>query len=695
MLDPNTPSGFAKIRSLQDTGKVLGSDIGAVIGQSQFCLGYHIRHFLQSEHQPVALVSSEPQTAEAVFRRNATLGLHTVNHVVDSLYPFEVTSSHGLAIVLKIRFVSTPTKRIAEPLQVFTGRDSGEELARNALIGWDVRSLRVQASSVTEILNVPQDDLGLPESLFSNLGDPSHLTTKFYNGFLPGTHRLCTYLGIPPSFLAYRSILAAIYQLGTYAAVFGSETNVIVLRQADPLGFATGVTTITRRSIRPANFAAVLEALQLQNDRLKEREDASDHGYYNLTTYRGLTFADREHRSIKIPNEVVNVLERLLPHVENERRAKLDYFNDPALFKQTIESFLRLCALFCDERFEGADLQFGIVLGNPFLMKFWPGEMPVPVAHKDGHRCRFFYSPDVSKQIHLLENPAERCLVVPFQSHAGYSIPLAGYLIDLKDFQEAMVSPSPGNWISKFAPYVYATRRYPWAVAAVVGPHSEMRVFAGGRLVSYRDGKGWGILRTPKEVIDADPQSTYFAALGPTEKTHQHILQALGELALQISPVARPGSHGGLLVYSPLPYDDPKWNACDSFEQLVSAEPQRLDGERNWITGLALLNPDGSLNEAVAHLAVRASVLDGAIVFAGERGIVRSFATRLNFGRAESATAKIAGGTKRRTAESFVKEFSAGTPGAVAIAISADGPIRLTFYSPDQKTAVTRDLLDL
>jgi hypothetical protein len=102
-------------------------------------------------------------------------------------------------------------------------------------------------AAMTMALQSASTDIDAASIMFSS---PS----KFYNQFVCGAQKLCNELGIEPSVVTYRSIMAAVYQLATYADLenggFGTEVIILMIRSKEVFGHTVGFTLITRILLR-------------------------------------------------------------------------------------------------------------------------------------------------------------------------------------------------------------------------------------------------------------------------------------------------------------------------------------------------------------------------------------------------------------------------------------------------------------
>ncbi len=710
---PKNNADFRQSLSLSGICKHLASIIETEIKKrcNRYCLFYHLRHVLDTNSTSVAVLSTDQELALDLWQRNEKLGFHTFNHVLDSLYYPERTgqsSIHGdVGICVRVNYSMNEHEscHLFDDLQFI--RASPDVNTSKSTIQFpsgiaDTRHAYMGVRWEDDLVNIQDHhaDFDVPELLFGDDGDRDESgTTRLYEQYLCGTQKLCSKLGIGPSIVTYRSIMAAVYQLGMYAnpsSRFGAEVVTILLRPRDHFGFAVGLTAITDTFLSNSvlqEIAAILfehfEAIQLGDLPSLSTQDA--HCLDALLHFNGLRYT--RSRQSDIPQAICRSIANKILEL-NTSQGKQIPTNSALAFRsaqnetpieQTVRSLVGIALNFCEEKLEGRALQFGILLGHAFLMRYWPGVKPLPATQSSrilGHQ-EFFPLLDLPKQVHLLESPEERCLIVPY---CNFSIDdwesLPAYILKLSDFTEALSAWRAGSlWSSELRPYAYLTARYPWAVAAVVGPASEIRIFVGGQLHAYRDGKGWRTYEDPIADIMSSASDWRPEAWSQADRAgHESLLRAMLALAIQMSPIARRASHGGLLVYAPLAADSEDWRAQSThMQRLHDAEPERAGGSGRWLTGRSLLrrrtdNTQSILDVSVAQLILRAAKLDGAVVLCNPDGYVKYFGRRLSY-MAEDVMAR---GTKRLAAQSFVSEFARrGLTWAVAIAVSSDGPISI------------------
>lgn len=347
----------------------------------------------------------------------------------------------------------------------------------------------------------------------------------------------------------------------------------------------------------------------------------------------------------------------------------------------TFQAFLGLCSTFCDEEHENVSQEFGLLLSNPASLEVCTGPRLIPLCNemRGGGLYEWSTLDEVRKRIELVSDPRDRCVVIPYSenlSKDGHSQQPA-FVCDLRPFRELAASmPEVALWSSLHSVYVALTLLYPWSVAVLAGPGAQLKVFAGGDLVAFRDGKGWRVWEDPASELRKDYPTASSSFL--------ECLSGVLRVAKQVSKYVRPGRHGALIVYEP---DEGKMKEWKEDKRIVPLRPKHaptlagLGWEEN--RSLFLRSRDGSrqiMNHETARFMFRAASLDGAICLTGTEARVHSIAQSLRFeGGGESA-----GGTKRLAARAFAKHCS---PHGFAVAVSTDGPVRVVFKQPDGATS--------
>lgn len=616
--------------------------------RKKLCVGFHLRHILDIETPTVRVKASSQELAKTILDANNRLGLHTLNHVIDSLLYVSQTRSED-----KFAIVSINYKKCSSSTHAFDVCPDHSK-PHDHIIKMECRWPRAWSIRKNCFF-----DTDIEPFIYSQASDQElELGSCPYDGFICGAHKLCDALDIKsPNPLIYRSIISSVLQLAEYTVEFGLFTRTYLLRNFTPFGIAVGATIISNKEMSAATDEVIYQMLKttLTNSQIAVERHFSDLKYPSNSIYS-------------------EIAQQVLSEKATESRDK----DIRKSVQAQIAQFLHFCMSFCEEELEGRRLRFGILLGHPSLLKFWPGSSPVNLSNIPDDQ--------LAKQIHLAEGPQDRLIVIPYKSTFDDPAGCHRYAVDLSDFSEALESDRYATiWESDLRPYVYLTLRYPWALAAIVGPHSNVRVFASGKLSHYRDGKGWKRCAT-EEIIDAIDKRhalanvCYHGEFDDSENSeYTSSLRLLLEFSLQLSPIAKSTSHGALVLWIPqaiagdkLPSDLDK---CVGY--LHNAKPN--DQFSNpWLTGRSLFRKypatcGSEFDIPTVKLAIRAAMLDGAVLLSGYQAKVHGFGLQLRFPNVvESAS-----GTKRAAAAAAVGYLHKDYKGVLALAISSDGPIRI------------------
>lgn len=627
------------------------------------CIGFHLRHILDIETPTVRVKASTQEVAKAILEDNNRLGLHTLNHVIDSLLYVSQTKSEDKFAIVSINYSKSPGSTHAFDVCPDHPRPHGHIIKMECSWpkAWSIRE------NCTFDTDIEPFIYSQPSDIESGLGKCP------YDGFICGAQKLCDALDIKsPNPLYYRSIISSVLQLAEYTSEYGLFTRTYLLRNFKPFGIAVGTTVISDKELGEAVDGAVHQRLKttLQASQIQVERHFSGLKYPAQSIYSEIAqqlFSETSTKPVSIEG---------MDHIPSARRAMNR--NIRKGIQAQIGQFLHFCMSFCEEELEGRKLRYGILLGHPSLLKFWPGSAPVNLNNIPDDQ--------LAKQIHLAEGPQDRLIVIPYRSSFDDPAVCHRYAVDLSDFSEALESDRYATiWEPDLRPYVYLTLRYPWAIGAIVGPHSNVRVFASGKLSHYRDGKGWKRCAT-QETIEAINERHAFSRVNSNERIgdqeNNMYMTSLGlllEFALQLSPIAKSTSHGALLLWIPQAISGDKLPSdLDKFVgYLHNAKP--CDQFSNpWLTGRSLFRDYAikvglEFDIPTVKLAIRAAMLDGALLLSGYKAKVHGFGLQLRF----PDVVESASGTKRAAAAAAVSCLHKKFKGVIALAISSDGPIRI------------------
>ena len=501
----------------------------------------------------------------------------------------------------------------------------------------------------------------------------------YYAQYLAVAQHICHDLSITQSITSYDAIIGGICELLMHTRHIASPSFsfLSMAECTDSFGFSLGLCLTTKKEITPRKMNQLSEAIsEIYTDAIKAIESDSSHELPD-----DVASQLEQLREVQVDSKIATYAPRDLVHhiacalnanAESSFFTRIDKNDRMSRIYKCIDDFLHACVQFSDEQNEGKELQFGLLMGNPYLMRYWPGKRPVPIGFSANNRMKWFKLEQIPEQLRALGGPSESCVIFPYdlQHSPGINRPTAAYQLDLEAVQSDV---STWNryvlWDNRLAIYSQLTHKHRWSIGAVVGPGPEVRVFCGGEFVAHRDGKGWRQLRDPVQAIE-DSLGSW-----PDEQTclQQDPLRELFRVALQLSPRIRPESHGGLIVHHM--DEDVLASMC---EPLPLNELKRLD-KSNWLSGATLFRRGNSqIDFGVANLIVRSSALDGAVCLAGKDCKIVGIAQRLTPKASKDGRFSPAlSGTKRAAASAYVQQAGEG---AIAIAASSDGPVRVFFH---------------
>lgn len=679
---------------------------------NQFLIGYHLRHVLDPKAPTVAITASSDQLESLANNAHGCLdrlGLYSLNHVVDLLYYSSPNDWRPNAkarprlIVVRMTFDMTSEEsrhhfddeEYVTAFKVWVHLPQGQKSEHDDVARFLNKNvdefvfvrMGVRTNSVQERFKLLQENSSADIVTLGALFDDPEFV---FDHYVCGVQKLCDRLGVQPSLLSYRSLIAAIVQLGGFLNV-GSEVVSVLARPTHPWSVVHGVTVVSKGVMSTEEMAKLVQLVEsIQNGR--EPHEEPDKGSVVSDLRKALRFTGLQFLGSATPHDasaVSKIAHAMVIHLNDTSPDNLlvpsPFLHNPDIaFRKTFASFLKIATAFCEEYSEGRPLRYGLLLGNARLMQFWPGPAPIPLQRGD----KPMELDDLPDMFHLVENPAARALVIPYMDVlATRHYPATTWVVELQHFREALNAFADGTpWGEDLLPYVYFSRVYPWCVGCVVGPGAAMRIFVRGDLLAYRDGKGWRCAGTQ-----------WFNPMNRVKRT-------LIRLALQLSPIARPGSHGSLLAYV-AEITGQFWDTEEKYHRLVplkEVEPVIRKGvggqpDERWLTGRPLLNQGDNHDRVVFERLVRAGSLDGAIVLEGNDCKVARFAQQLVYQEKTGGE-----GTKRAAASAFVKKMreqenrrDVQDKTAYAVAISSDGPIGFYDWNDNVQDVLREDVFQL
>ena len=703
--------GFKNSNSFNKISNVLLEEVhhqlfanGLLDTHEKYILGHHIRNVWDTDCPFVSIKTHEEsdEIARAIRKRNKKSGLHTFNHVIDSLYYpdlyVEGSDEAGKIIVANLDFRNTLKNGFFHPSDQEFEIGSVPHIFQD----FDTKALYFVGSKtvVDEVEGI----------------SPVAGIDYLYSRCIYGIQQICDELEIGLSTIsAYKAIAASIYQMLTYRN-YGKNMVSVIIRPGDPLKSVLGISLFVEREVNNELVDFILQTLCLQTNYLNDLNESE----------LQREFSDQKSLYYKHQNVDDNI--RLSTLIEERRKIPkflyLDAKPESPEYKiaeslvsksgldekliSSLNSFFLLGKQFLYRKNEGKGVSYGLLLGNPFLITYWSHSNPIPCSQKslatDNPADNIFFKiEDLPEQIHLCSGPSDRALVIPyFNGSFNNNSSLPSYILELNRHYESFISSEDSDlWIPDYLPYTYFTRRYPWSFGCVVGPGPEIRLFSQGGIAAFRDGRGWKSVVKPKAFEDR------------LNKIPDLLLNGIMKAALQLSPFVRPSSKGSFLIYIPesdqtkpeLEVKKWDWIQKDVFNSLFDNEPMRLDHLTNWLTKKTIVDDDGRLNYDTLSLINQAGHLDGAIVLGGNRGEVKSISQKLNLSKdigdqdrlfADSKY-KVRTGSKRAAAQLFVRfanssqkrirlqqdlELSVNEilEDSFAVTISSDGPIIVHFW---------------
>lgn len=653
---------------------------------SNFILFVHLRHpfsTLGSASAWVARISSQKRGTKAlkacfknkvikVFIENRKLGLSGLPHVIDALSLAEDCSDYG--IFLEIRTDAEDQGPLGHVKGVVVVH---AELPHSVVMkfgGWDKK---IKKGGIHDFDIVPS----LWETSISDTMDieaEAKISADFEAKISTLYSEVCKKFCIGQSSLSRRAVIFGLFRAWRYTTVFPNKnTYYLSVRSRQQDAFAASVAATIISDGNPRDLVAYLQ------DRVSFWTTE-----VNKSEYVNLKNDDRGPADSVVEKIAKGIVDRLHPKNGRDRlRTSLIY---------ATYDFLKLATCFTEEQLEGRALEYGLILSNPMLFRFWPGARPIPLCYrpsgqstsgKHGADNSRWYTPkEMAEDVHLTAGLRNRCIIVPYnfseqiRKESWNQEPMPAFSADLSDLSEGVVGWKPWRlWSSTAAIYAYLSHVYPWSVAAMVGPRSEIRVFVKGDLVAFRNGKGW---RQRKELT--------IEALFPNcpenerDSFREGVFQPVVDIALQSSSFARQQQHGGLFLYT----------KSESVFKGNKVCKDLLDRTVSRICGTPLLNgrlitrkkqttpPSYEMDYQAARLVRQASQLDGAICLSGTENSelqVNKYAQHVVCNPSKPGKSR---GTKRRAGLAFVEHCLMPKSGVAdkmsfAVIVSSDGDIRI------------------
>jgi hypothetical protein len=627
------------------------------------CVWVYARNVCSLQMLPVWIFPADPKQARVIdgqLSRHWNAGLLPLLCALDALVPGGSPQSPTITLRCSIRN-DAPKGAAAEPA-------AGAQAIPHIVL---------QPNHLTRVQRIDGSADQFPtfpdlKTLSQSSLRTDHATGSSYPmmACAPATAHVCSKFNIHHGMLAHKTLYAAWYDmvLNTRGPVdVGSETLTILTRPTLPFETALGATIYAASQLPEATTDHIVKALNAHAESLRDIRIFKSPGF-SKPPIRA------EAKRTTIPSEVCDTI-----YTAVADGTKTSWPHEPKSQNcvwASINGFLEFVQQLCDEYLEGRPSKFGVLLGNPFLTRFWPGQLPTPIAvqRADPAKSLGITVDELVKLSHVVASPWHRCIVMPYGRTAtpdalarDYDVRVPLFAVALQDIRQAVAEWKEGVlWSSTGGIYARMTQLFPWSVGAIVGPGSRVRVYARGNMLACKDAKGWRFLRSPRDEVASAWRAP---ANDNAHRASLRVMETALQIAMQVSPLVRPAMHGGFILYSPTE----QGLACVDLHALQLGLAPRLDGSE-WLIGLELFpnGVDGQMDIMVAERLIRAAMLDGAVVLVGPCGKVHSYAQRVN--PKSAASHRGAEGTKRATAQHFVE---CAPDGSFAIAVSSDGPIRL------------------
>jgi hypothetical protein len=622
----------------RSAAKEVSQVLKKVLRSRDYCVGFHIRHALETASPVHEVCSTDNDFVQRVNTQMRLRNVNPLNHVIDAIS----YRGHGLC----------PDMRRIEICFADSGSNGSafHMASRGSLVidGTLVDALQFEGvwRPTWSLLNC-RTDVEVSNFLYTTYAMDAGLGwSSPFEGYLGGVQKLCESLSLTkPTIVHYRSLVASVLQLGEFTPQFGKRTVTFLLRNGGPFGASVGTTLVFNEP------AACLEATQIDQLVIPILRD--------ISRDTQTLMENRTKRCAARRSGLHGATRLLLKGTPGRIREPI---------AQRLASFLEFTERhFSNVTAEGVSQSFGIVLGQVKMIRYWPG----------GHD--FYLEPAacaaVQASAHLMTPLGERLLVFSLAAECvnGSWFDHQTAILDLGQIPEEIQGDDDNSiWDPAYRPIAYITRCYPWALGIVAGPDRQMRVFSRGELVLHGSGAKWRRFAPVPHVRQGAGKAPWHNA----PAWYRPHLSLIVRFSLQFSKVARRDAHGSLLLW--IPEEDPGLEKLlhSKTRPLRDNEPKEQSG-RPWLTGRELiLGGDCKtprLNPYVARQLVRAGMNDGAIILVGRNARVWGFRRHLEFWAARVKYKEL-GGAKRSAAVhavEYLKEYC----GVVAICVSSDGDV--------------------
>ena len=159
---------------------------------------------------------------------------------------------------------------------------------------------------------LPESDnltpLDVSAKLFPGIRGLANCSEDF-GGYICGLQKLCHRLGIEPTMVTYRSLMAALVQLGLYSKEFGRFTSTLLFRPAKHFHFVVGATIISEVP-HGASFLSVMRKQLIEQGMELNKRVSESRGRNRAKTLKGGLV-------VSATDEVAPIPERVVRHLAN------------------------------------------------------------------------------------------------------------------------------------------------------------------------------------------------------------------------------------------------------------------------------------------------------------------------------------------------------------------------------------------